>query len=720
MSKNIFRRDFIKGTAVVSTGAAFSLGIRPIFGSDTEAQERTDGWFDTIYRQLHIDYEIGNYKEIFKNFDAEASAQIFEEAGFQTVCYFAKGGSGYSYYPTEIGVVHPGLKIDFVGEMTKALKKRGIKCIIYVLPGSERRLHKIHPDWIFKREGQSPSSSEEEAFMCLKSPYMEEVGIPQMKEIVSRYDPDGIFIDIMIHDVLHNVCHCNNCKELFNKDIGGEIPKDDNDPRAFAYRKWTNRHFDTSIDKVYNALAEIKPEIIIINNYAWTFRYPVTPPPYIVQLNWDPPPPPHGMYSLNISVEAHYLPTLPNMMWACHNTRGNSWGDYSLRDPKSFTQECAIMLAGCGRTLLSDDAYPSGKPDPAVYELFGEINNRTKNLEPYVKGCSPVSDTAILHSADSIWSKAPMKPSPTWKAGPAYYSVIGAHKALIEGHVQMNVVNSDTLVESIADYGALILADQRILNERECSAIRNFVQNGGSLIATFETGTRDINNNPLDDFSLSDILGVRYVETSDTRRCFLRMESKIEKYGIPAMDIQAGRKYARIKNTTAQTLVEMVPPYENRSAPSEITDGPGITINSYGKGKAIYCAAQLFHSYYRESTSVFRKIADWMLDLAYPVKSRSIALENTPINVELFYNQRGRERFIHLVNSSSDKREVGLPVMQDFTTVHGIKIKARVNSKPVKIIIVPDERNIDFKYRNGWIEFEAEPLEIHSVYKIAT
>ena len=58
--------------------------------------------------------------------------------------------------------------------------------------------------------------------------------------------------------------------------------------------------------------------------------------------------------------------------------------------------------------------------------------------------------------------------------------------------------------------------------------------------------------------------------------------------------------------------------------------------------------------------------------------------------------------------------------MQDFVRIHGIKIKAHVDRKPVKITLIPDERDIDFRYRDGWVVFEAEPLEIHSVYRIVT
>ncbi len=264
-------------------------------------------------------------------------------------------------------------------------------------------------------------------------------------------------------------------------------------------------------------------------------------------------------------------------------------------------QECAIPLAGCGSTYLSDDAYPSGNPDPAVMEVYSEVNMRTRELEPFLKGCKPVKDTAVLHSADSVWSMAPMRPTPRWPATHAYHPMSGAHKALIEGHVQMGILNSEVLVDTINEYAALILPNQIILNKRECEAIRNFVRNGGCLIATCETGTRDTDNKLLKNFSLADVLGVKYLETSGTANCYLRMKSEDTRYGIPAMDIQVGGKYVRVKTTTAKTLLELVPPYEGIKTgtppPAEFPEGPGVTVNSYGKGKVIYCAAQLFDAY---------------------------------------------------------------------------------------------------------------------------
>ena len=107
-----------------------------------------------------------------------------------------------------------------------------------------------------------------------------------------------------------------------------------------------------------------------------------------------------------------------------------------------------------------------------------------------------------------------------------------------------------------------------------------------------------------------------------------------------------------------------------------------------------------------------------MLDLVYPADSRTIFLEHTPINVEVFYNQCGNERFVHLINFAVDKRSIGVPQVQDFSTVKGIRVNIRHKNRPSSITTVPGGKNIAFTHSNMWAYFDSEPLSIHNVYRI--
>src|SRR5205814_889425 len=135
----------------------------------------------------------------------------------------------------------------------------------------------------------------------------------------------------------------------------------------------------------------------------------------------------------------------------------------------------------------------------------------------------------------SMWSNLP----PNTMAAAA--AVAGAHTALAEEHVAFGILNSDQLIDSLANYRLLILPEQSILTARECDAIRTFVDRGGALIATGDTGTRD-------EFALADLLGVKYLGRAEARRCYLR----------DSMDVQVNGAYSRVELATAKMLLPLV------------------------------------------------------------------------------------------------------------------------------------------------------------------
>lgn len=721
----ITRRGFLAaGTGGLTLAAGGFSGI--IGGTSAGAAERH--WADGLTRHCHIDSHFGGYKEVYRDFDAETAADMIADAGFQTVTFFAKCWAGYSYYPTRIGVAHPGLACDFTGDFARALKKRGIRRLVYFNLGQERRLHREHPEWIVNPdpEGriQDRATLGDVASMCQRSPYLDESGIPQMLEIIDMCDVDGFFIDIFMHQTIAGVCYCPSCSGWFRRDTGLAMPKGDNDPSAFAYRHWANNTFNEVVERTFNALAAKKPGTLLLINWGWMARFPINPPPFIRQLTWDTPTPQVGNFAWNFSFESRYLSSLKNVTWSVMNTRGNNWMDYSLREPEALTQECATTVSAGGGTYLSDVGHPSGRFDPAVFNLFGRINRRSIELEPFTRGVEPVKDVAVLHSADSVWSKSPLKPCPTWPPELGYHSVCGTHKALVDGHVQTVILNSETLPVALDGYKALVLADQRILNDAECAAIRRFVERGGGLVAFAGTGIRNTDNAERGDFALADVLGVRFRGMTPFATSFLRVTEDAGIAGVPAMDVQVVGPSVRVETVTARKLLDFVPPYEgvtNGVQPAALqAEGPGVTVNTFGKGKAVYCAADCSAALFTQGTPMLRKLILWMVGIVHPAAARTIVVENAPVSVEVFYNVRGPERFVYLVNYGCDKRETGTPQTQDFPTLHNIVVSVALDGPPKRITGVPGGAPVASEYAGGRARFTAAPLGIHAVYRIET
>ena len=654
-----------------------------------------DHWIHKIYRLLHLDAHFSRYNSIYADFDADATAQTYAKAGFQMVSYMAMDGP--SYYPTKIGTVHPGLKRDFVGEFTRALKKHSIRCVPYVHLGG----------------------------LAWDSERFEKLGLPMLAELLELYDIDGFFLDVTSQPFLKAEAYTDNTRELYQREVGSDFPTDDNHKNADQFRKWINRHHDAFLEKIIESVHEIKPDALLIFNGSWMIRYPVSPPSAIQLIQWDVATPTNeGVYGCSCSLEGRYLSTIEGRSFSMHNVRGRDWIEYSLREPEAFMHESAVILAACGKPYLSDNPYPSGNPDPTLTRIYADVNRRTRDLEPYIEGQVPVKDVAVLHSADSIWSKAPYNPVTGWMPSPAYHPVAGAHKALVEGHVQMLIPNSEILCKSLSEYRSLVLADQRALNPDECRAIRSFVNEGGTVVATCETGTRSQSNQILENFALADVFGVDYIETSDTSLGYLRVGEENSTDGLPVTDVPVVGSYTRVKLNGADKLMDLVGPYEGVNTgfppPAVDAEGPGVTIHRYGKGVVVYCAARIFDAYYKEDIPLQRKLALWMLAHAYPVDHRLITLRNAPINVELFYNARNDDRFVHLIGFSADKREGHAPMVQDFHAVSGIEVSIRLDRKPASVLLVPEDKHIDFNYKNGAVTFTADPLLIHSVYWISS
>jgi hypothetical protein len=461
------------------------------------------------FRMLHIDAHFASVPNPYQDFDAERAAATIADAGFQLVSIFAVCNRGLSYYPTKVGTIHPGLKRDFTGEFSKALKKRGLQVLAYV------SVRDCRPN------------------------------IAQLQEIVDWYAVDGFFFDSVL-----------KCRDEDN-----------------------TRFIDG-----------LKPGPTYFMNHLWVTTNPVNPPKSLKTLCWEPVPPYRGVMAEDLSIQARYLSTIPRIdNWTCMATRGNGWGDLSVRDRDTYLHEAAIVLAAGGRPYWGDVSYPSGNPEPAVYSIWREVNARTASLEPFVRNVKPVKEIAVrIPSA----------------------GMTGAHRALVEEHAQFSLLNPQTLAATLSEYKALILPEAGALTPPEVDAIRKF---DGAVFATGEF-----------DPALADILGVKPLGKAEVRRSFLRRQ----------YDIQVSGPYQRVESAQAEVI-------------STLADGnPGITR----RGRAVYSAVELFGAYEKDRTPVLRRVISELLETVFSVQDRQLEIKNAPSSVEIMLNRRQNDTFLHLVN----------------------------------------------------------------------
>ncbi|MCX7705971.1 MAG: alpha-L-fucosidase, partial [bacterium] len=159
-----------------------------------------DRWF--AKRAIHLDFHTmpGVY-DVGIEFDPEEFAETLLKASVDYITVFAKCNLGFAYYPTKIGIVHPGLKRkDLLGDMVYACHKKGIRVSAYFNAGLDHEHAALHREWCkVNKNGQVFEVDKMGYFfrkMCLNTGYREHL-LNMIGEVLDMYPVDGIFLDCL-------------------------------------------------------------------------------------------------------------------------------------------------------------------------------------------------------------------------------------------------------------------------------------------------------------------------------------------------------------------------------------------------------------------------------------------------------------------------------------------------------------------------------------------
>lgn len=88
---------------------------------------------------------------------------------------------------------------------------------MYLSAGLDEKLARRHPEWLIR--DMNDRTNWAEGFMqpgyhqfCMNSPYLD-ILIEQIREVLLRYDVDGLFLDI----VGVRKCYCHNCVDTIRR-----------------------------------------------------------------------------------------------------------------------------------------------------------------------------------------------------------------------------------------------------------------------------------------------------------------------------------------------------------------------------------------------------------------------------------------------------------------------------------------------------------------------
>ncbi|NLV91091.1 MAG: hypothetical protein GX030_01680 [Firmicutes bacterium] len=670
--------------------------------------------------------------------DCDFWLDYFKRTKSDAVCLSA--GGYIAYYPTEIPLHYRSAYLgdsDPFGYLVEGCKKMGMVVIARTDPHAVHHdVYEAHPEWIavdaegnHRRHWANPDVWVTCALGSYNFDFMTEVH----NEILSKYDVDGIFGNRWAGS---GMCYCQSCQELFRAEYGMELPRtnDPKDPAYRAYVVWNQKRLFELYDLWNSEAKKIRSNARFIPNSGGGALHHLD----MAEIG-------RRADTLFADRQARRSVAVP---WAAgkngkelRSTLGNKpiggifsvgleepyrWKD-SVQNDEEIRMWVADFIANGLRPWYTK--FAATIDDRRWLGVVEDIYNWAYEVEPYLRNTRPVADVAMVFSQQTA----------AYYGGPKAQQkvedhILGMYHALIEARIPFEMVHDRLLdAEHVGQFKTLILPNVAALSDCQCDQLREFVRQGGSLVATYETSLYDEWGNKRDNFGLANLFGVDYVEHTPgpMQNSYLRLEKDpvtgeahpllagIENTdriinGIYRLEVKANTEFSGMPLTLIPSYPDL--PMEEVWARQPKTDIPEVYIREYGKGKVVYFPWDIDRIFWEvlcvDHGKLLGNAVAWVTDGAPVV---TVTGEGV-LDVTVW--EQAQSMTVHLVNLTNPMMMKG-PIRK-FIPVGEQRVRVRLpQGRVVKgVKLLKAKQTLDYTMDGGYLEVVVPRILEHEVVAI--
>ena len=615
------RRVFLKNSAALAASTAFPVSPSGVLASSgqiplPEGQPAHDGYIPPSW--LHYSRTIyfeGYTEPVFpymQHFDAERVVGIVRELGgdtlrFQPLCDLA-------FYPSKVLPEVPELKgRDLINEVSVACRKAGIHLYCYwkfagsTMDAAWIEQHPQFSDWALRGPDGKLNANPLSGYgwgpsmrVCSTSSVYRQA-LRQMVRELSEHDIDGVYFDAPSAFEYTGICYCESCRKGFhaasNMDLDRLQNQADLEARIAWFRWWNQVNLE-DLEACREILHGSGKFILCHNGASWRefslrtqYRIPdgfmvehstqiyerltrglmgasiARPYGKIAQMYL-------GSYCVsNFNQPPHCKP------FAVHCT--------NLEDSEEILMEGFTNLA-CGNlplyVALNRKYYGIGSgSDGPVREIYAFM----QRAEPLIKNSAPLPYVSVVMSWEALQG---------WRTGRESWNVDmsqGFVLAMLDARLSLDVQPSTEMTpEWLSRQRVVALCGSSGVSEEQARMLGEWVRNGGSLLATYDTGLYNDVGEVRPGGMLRDVLGAELKggAPGSLPEMYYRptvMHPSLGEYRpgdrfmgdtqlIPAAATGSARVIAECWNLGLDKVM-----------------GPAMIANDLGKGRTIYIAGSL-------------------------------------------------------------------------------------------------------------------------------
>jgi len=288
----------------------------------------------------------------------------------------------------------------------------------------------------------------------------------------------------------------------------------------------------------------------------------------------------------------------------------------------------------------------TAQPNSRVFKEVAQLGDEMKLLAPALKDTQVVAETCILYSHDNDWAlQQPMQPN-------RFFSLREHIQLFYTALHDRNIaVDFARPTEDLSRYKLVFAPSLHLLSGGEADRLKLYVQNGGTLVATFNTGLVDEHNIAPDTgypHDLTDLFGLEVLEFDQLPP---GEENHLTFKGtFPATHLHPARLWCDlIEPKDCQILATYAKDF--------YAGRPAMTMHTFGLGKAIYIGTQSHSHFYGDLVTWLRQMCNLQ------------PLLKVPDHVEVSMRQKDDTKVYFLLNHQGSPLRIQFyKPMHDFLT----------------------------------------------------
>ena len=435
-------------------------------------------WYSSTFFNWHVDYHVRPHSTTGAGMTADRLRSILERVRPDMVQVDAKGHPGLASYPTRVGAVSENYARDTLRIYRDVTRELGLPLSLYYSTLVDNLAGERHPEWcIVKADGSLDTWFSETLWsrLCFNGGYVAEYMLPQLREIIHDYEPDGFWLDG--DPFTARLCYCSACQAQFQARTGQSLPKEPSSTLWPEALRFLRDSYTAYVQRVCDEIHAARPGCQVAINWLQTLRSPGLA---LGTTDWLSGDVPVSRSATAASAEARYIAAqdCPGDIMICQFTVDEAWERLYYKSPDHQAQEAAVVMANGARVFVWTSPMLDGSIHDDAVDLLIETAAFIRARQPWSQATTSIPNLALYLPQAPFTRSAQLRDEP-----PELKRVLAAQQWLVRAGWHHDIV-SDHQLAGLARWPVVLAASLSDLAAGAVARLTEYVQAGGRLLTS--------------------------------------------------------------------------------------------------------------------------------------------------------------------------------------------------------------------------------------------